>query len=172
MNKIHRLKNITIARLANRFPAVANRLTASYEPVESANIPWTPVKKKLSESQIAIVTTAGLHHAYQRPFDMYDQMGDPTYRVIDPGTIEEDYVITHDYYDHRDADTDLNVVFPVTRLKEMAHTGIIGAVARQHFSFMGHIRALNLDMLIKTSAPEVAAAIKQNKVDAVILTPG
>lgn len=172
MKNIRRLKNKSIARLANRFPAVTSHLIASYKPIESADIPWTAVTKSLAESQVAIVTTAGVHHAHQTPFNMHDQMGDPTYRIIDTQRIEDDYVITHDYYDHRDADKDLNIVFPVTRLKEMVDAGIIGAIAPQHFSFMGHISALNLDKLINAGAPEVAAAIKKNKVDAVILTPG
>ena len=57
---------------------------------------------------------------------MLDPRGDPTLRVIDGETIETDYAITHDYYDHRDADRDLNVVFPITRLKEMQAAGTIG----------------------------------------------
>lgn len=172
MTKWYRLKNKFNARLANRFPAVANRLIASFQPMESTDIPWAPVKKQLHESQIAIVTTTGIHHEYQTPFNMYDPMGDSTYRIVETATIEDDYMITHDYYDHRDADRDLNIIFPITRLKEMAAAGIIGGVAAQHFSFMGHIMAINLDILIKATAPEVAAAIRQNQVDAVILTPG
>lgn len=172
MTKWYRFKNKFNARLAKKFPTVANRLIASYQPMESTGIPWAPVKKQLHELQIAIVTTAGLHHDNQTPFNMHDPMGDPTYRIIDTRTIEADYVITHDYYDHRDADKDLNTIFPITRLTEMADAGVIGGVAAQHFSFMGHIMAINLDTLIKTTAPEVAAVIRQNQVDAVILTPG
>ena len=86
--------------------------------------------------------------------------------------IEEDYVITHDYYDHRDAEKDLNIVFPVTRLKEMAADRIVGSAADHHVSFMGHIKGGHLETLLEKYAPEVAARFVQDRVDAVFLTPG
>jgi D-proline reductase (dithiol) PrdB len=172
MKKLNQLKNIGIARLASLIPVFADLLTASYTPPESGDIPWTPVKKPLHESKIALVTTAGIHHVDQKPFNMRDPAGDPTYHMIDMKIIEEDYVITHDYYDHRDAEKDLNIVFPVTRLKEMAADGIVGSVARHHFSFMGHTKGSHLDDLLENYAPQVAARFVQDHVDAVLLTPG
>ena len=53
MKNINRLKNKAIARLASYFPILAKRLIASYTPLESADIPWMPVKKQLSKSKIA-----------------------------------------------------------------------------------------------------------------------
>ena len=172
MKKLNQLKNKAIARLASSIPAFAKLLTASYTPPESEDIPWAPIRKLLAESKIALVTTAGLHHAHQEPFDMDDPTGDPTYRRIDAKSIAEDYVITHDYYDHRDADKDLNIVFPVTRLKEMAAKGIVGSVAMHHFSFMGHIKGAHVDSLLEKYAPEIATHFVQDHVDAVLLTPG
>ena len=122
--------------------------------------------------KIAIVTTAGVHHSGQKPFNMKDSAGDSTYRLIDAETIEGDYLITHDYYDHRDADRDLNVVFPITRLQEMAAAGIVGGVARYHAGFMGHIRDAQLESLMEIYAPEIAGRFVQDHVDAVLLTPG
>jgi D-proline reductase (dithiol) PrdB len=172
MKKINQLKNRGIARLAGLIPVFAKLVTASYTPPESEDVPWTPVKKPLAESKIALVTTAGIHHVGQKPFNMDDPAGDPTYRMIDTKTIAEDYVITHDYYDHRDADKDLNIIFPVTRLKEMAVKGIVGGIAGHHFSFMGHIKGAHLNSLREKYAPEVAARFIQDHVDAVLLTPG
>jgi D-proline reductase (dithiol) PrdB len=172
MNKLIRLKNKGIARLAGSIPAFAEYLTASYTPRESVDIPWTAVKKPLAESRIALVTTAGVHHDYQEPFNMQDPAGDPTFRTIQTQTIEEDYVITHDYYDHRDADKDLNIIVPVTRLKEMVAAGVVGSIARQQVSFMGHIKGAHLDDLMYTYAPQAAAILARDCVDAVLLTPG
>ena len=172
MKKLIRLKNKFIARLAYSTPAFAKFLTAFYTPQKSRDIPWTPIKKPLAESKIALVTTSGVHHAHQKPFDMQDSIGDSTYRWIDSETIADDYLITHDYYDHRDADKDLNIVFPVTRLKEMAADGIVGSVAGHHVSFMGHIKDTQLKYLLEGSAPEVAIRFVQDHVDAVLLTPG
>ena len=113
----------SLARLAVYWPALSKKLLDTFKPIESVTIPWTSLLKPLEASKIAIVTTAGIHHRGQIPFDMRDPNGDPSYRIIDGEIIEGDYIVTHDYYDHRDADHDLNIVFPIRRLKEMVVPG-------------------------------------------------
>jgi len=169
---IKRLTNILTARLSGRLPKLANRLVASYSPWVAHDAPWTPVKKKLADSTVALVTTAGVHHKHQKPFDMNDPQGDPSFRILDPATIGSDYVITHDYYDHRDAERDANIVLPVDRLKEMKMAGFIGDISKRFFSFMGHITGRHIPELIEYSAPRLAEMLKQDHVDAVLLTPG
>jgi len=44
---------------------------------------------------------------------MMDPAGDPTFSEIPAVASYEDLDITHDYYDHTDADRDINVVFPL-----------------------------------------------------------
>jgi D-proline reductase (dithiol) PrdB len=146
-------------------------LATSFKPIESTTIPWTPVTQPLEASKVAIVTTAGVHHKSQPPFEMGDSDGDPTFRCIDSRTIEEEYTITHDYYDHRDADLDLNIVFPVTRLKEMQRAGCIGSLSEKNFSFMGHIDGRHVSTLVGRTAPQVAHMLKDLEVDIVLLTP-
>jgi D-proline reductase (dithiol) PrdB len=86
INGIMAMKRIfhqSIARIAAGWPALSGRLVASFSPIESSTIPWCPVTLPLERSKIALVTTAGIHHKDQHPFDMFDAMGDPTFRVID-----------------------------------------------------------------------------------------
>jgi len=172
MSKLNRLKNRGIARLANALPPFKDYLTASYIPPQSQDIPWTPIKKSLSVARIALITTGGLHHLTQKPFSMDEPNGDPTYRIIEPVKIENDYTITHDYYDHRDAEKDINIILPVTRLSEMVADNKVGSAASQHFSFMGHIKNSSIDILLKRYIPEVIDLLLQDQVDAVLLTPG
>ena len=172
MSVFTRFKNRLISIASSYSAALSKQLISSYAPRECIDIPWTQLTKPLSALNIALVTTTGIHHRYQKPFDMHDPSGDPSFRKIDPKTIEKDFKITHDYYDHRDADKDLNIVFPVTRLKEMAAAGIIGSVAERHYSFMGHITGSHIEELIEKSALETAASFLHNHVDAVLLTPG
>jgi D-proline reductase (dithiol) PrdB len=167
-----RLKNRLIAKILTRFPFFAQRSVASYQPPESGEIPWTPVRKKLSKSIVALATTAGVHHRDQKPFDMEDPNGDPTYRVIDVTKPLTGLMITHDYYDHADADKDINIVFPVDRLREFEQQGLIGKLADTHYGFMGHIVGPHLPTLINKTAPEVAGLLKAAGVDIVLLTPG
>lgn len=168
---IKRFLNQGLARLMAYSPAFSKMLVASFKPLETDSVPWTPVTRRLEESTIALVTTAGVHHNHQPPFDMADSDGDPSFRIIDSQTIAEDYTITHDYYDHRDADRDLNVVFPIARLEELREAGCMGGIADRHFSFMGHIDGSHVKTLINQTAPLVAHMLIRDQVDAVLLIP-
>jgi len=169
---IERLKNRFISKVITRFPSLAKRFVESYEPWKSLDVPWTPVAKPLTASTIAVVTTAGVHHRDQEPFNMTDRDGDPSFRTIDLRKPITSLMITHDYYDHADADKDINIVFPVERLKEFEQEGLIGHLADKHYGFMGHIIGRHIPTLINTTAREVARQLKNDKVDIVLLTPG
>jgi len=119
-----------------------------------------------------LVTTAGVHQKDQPPFDMKDPNGDPTVRKIDGTHDLGNLTITHDYYDHSDADRDMNIVFPLDRLREIQAEGTLGALAPTHYGFMGHIDGPHIVRLIHESAPEVIRTLKQEGVDVVLLTPG
>jgi len=168
----NRIKNQLISKIITRYPSLAKRFVDAYTPWESEDIPWTPFSKPLSECTVAVVTTAGVHHRDQQPFNMADKDGDPSYRVIDGTKPVADLMITHDYYDHHDADKDINIVFPIERLQELAHEGFIGKLADHHYGFMGHITGPHIPTLINKNGPEVARLIKQDGVDVVLLTPG
>jgi D-proline reductase (dithiol) PrdB len=168
----NRLKNRLIARVITRFPSIAKRFIESYAPWESEDIPWVPFTKPLSECIVALVTTAGVHRRSQSPFNMIDRNGDPSYRVIDITKPLSTLMITHDYYDHRAADRDINIVFPIDRMREFEHEGVIGRLADRHYGFMGHITGPHIMTLITRTAPEVALLLKRDVVDAVLLTPG
>ena len=173
MSRLLRLKNRGLAALATAFPSLGERFAAGYRAERQDDVvPWVAVKRPLAGSTVALVTTAGVHHRDQLPYDMHDPDGDPSFRELDFGLPLDSLMITHDYYDHTDADRDLNVVLPVERLRELAAAGEIGAVARLGYGFMGHITGRHLETLKHRTAPEVAARLKQARVDAVLLAPG
>jgi D-proline reductase (dithiol) PrdB len=130
-------------------------------------IPYTPRSHTAQESVFALITTAGVHLREQEPFDLD---GDNSWRVL-PGDMPTDQLmVTHEHYDHRDADTDVNVVFPIDRLRELAHEGVIKGVSDKHLGFMGYTQ--NLRDLYERAAPEMAKIISRSKADGVILTAG
>lgn len=167
-----RLKNRLIAKLITRFPSLTGLATSAYAPWESEDVPWAPVKKALHEMTLAMVTTAGIHHTDQEPFDMKDSDGDPSYRVLDIRRPLDTLMITHDYYDHTDADRDINIIFPIERLRELVEDKRLGGLSDKHYAFMGHIDGPHIHTLIERTAPEVARALVRDGVDAVLLTPG
>ena len=63
---------------------------------------------------------------------------------------------------------DVNVVFPLSRFRELADRGVVGSLADVHYSFMG---AGLLPGAYEHGAAQVAGLLKQDRVDAVFLTP-
>ena len=172
MSSLKRIKNKLIAKLITRFPSLSKRFTESYAPWEAEDTPWTPVTRLLRDCKVAVVTTAGVHQRDQEPYNMKDPNGDPSYREIDGLLPVEELMITHDYYDHADADKDINIVFPIERLREFQREVLIGRVAERHFGFMGHIDGPHIKTLIEKTGPEVAEMLREDGVDVVVLTPG
>jgi D-proline reductase (dithiol) PrdB len=172
MSITNRFKNQLIAKIITRYPSLAQRFITAYVPWESGEtVPWSPPKKPLSECKLALVTTSGIHHRAQEPFDMQDSDGDPTFRIIDGATITDDYKITHDYYDHSDAEKDLNIIFPIDRLRELQQEEVIGQLADTHYSFMGHIDGRHIATLIGKAAKQVVEKLKKDQIEVVLLTP-
>lgn len=173
-------KRTILEQLSNRLfavPAVAQwwaKLTAGRTGALvdlSDGIPFARLTKPLAQCKVALLTTGGIHLPKQPPFDMENPEGDATYRTI-PGDVALDAItITHKYYEHSDADRDLNVIFPLAHFRELAKNGIIGGLASAHFGFMGHIEGAQVAILNEKSAPDVAAKLRADGVDFAFLTP-
>ncbi len=120
----------------------------------------------LDKRRVAVVTTAGLHPRGAKPFNL----ADTGYRVI-PGNVSAgDLVMSHTSvnFDRTGFQQDLNVVFPIDRLREMEQDGEIGSLAAYHYSLMG---ALWEPHEIEGTARALAGLLKKDNVDAVLLVP-
>ena len=136
-------------------------------PMSKRCIPYTPRYRELNESTFALVTTAGVHLRDQEPFNVD---GDNNWRLI-PGDVQtSQLIVTHKHYDHTGADHDINCVFPIDRLRELADEGIIAGIGDKHLGFMGYTQ--NFRDLYERAAPEMAKIILRSKADGVILTAG
>ena len=102
---------------------------------------------------------------------MKDPSGDPSFREIPAVTPPDNLSITHNYYDHKDAEKDINILFPIQLMQLLKQSGEIGAVNVRHFSFMGHITEHHIHTLMRDTGPRVASALKADGVDIAILTP-
>ena len=124
--------------------------------------------KPLNKMRIALITTAGIHTKQDRPFDTLVSGMD--YRIIPENTDENNYVMSHVSvnFDRTGFQSDTNVVFPLQRLKELVKDSVIGSLAKFHYSFMGAIAPVTR---YEEKVKELATLLKQDGVDAVILTP-
>jgi len=138
-------------------------------------IPWTPPAKPIERCRFALVTTAGLYMKDRdAPFDLDGERrnpfwGDPTYRVIPRDARQEQIGVAHLHINAADLLADTNVALPVQRFLELEAAGKIGSLAASHYSFMGY--QPNNSEWQNRYAPEVAARMKEEGVDAAFLTP-
>lgn len=135
---------------------------------------WQPgarLDKPLTEARMAIVTTAALYAPEQQPFDEAFRGGDFSFRELSSELDVKTLRMGHRSlsFDHSGVEKDANLAFPLDRFRELDDEGLIGALNRRHFSFMGSITAPG--RLLKDTAPAVARELRQDGVDAVFLTP-
>lgn len=127
-----------------------------------------PISKDLSNAKVALITTAGVHLAKQKPFDT--ENGDYTFRVIPDETPLKELTISHGHYDKTFALKDINCVFPIARLHELKVEGVIGSLATYHIGIMGYIP--QVEQLNTISAPAIVKLLKEDQVDIAIISPG
>lgn len=116
------------------------------------------------ERRVALISTAGLMHAGDRPFSL----GSADYRIIDsedPRPLQMSHISTH--FDRSGFAQDLNVVFPLDVLKDMVEAGQIGGVARYHYAFMGATEPEQLG----PAARDLADVLAGDGVDLACLIP-
>ena len=152
-----------MVRLSDLSQAEAEHLSALDCP-QFADSPFAEAPE-LKDARVTLITSAGLS---RRDDDAF-RPGATDYRVI-PGDIASgDLVMSHvsTNYDRTGFAQDLNVVFPIDRLREMENDKTIGSAADFHYSFMG---ATEPEALEK-SARQLSGLLKEDKVNVVFFTP-
>ena len=133
-------------------------------PMAFESAPWAPFTKPLSQARIAVLTTGGIHLADQEPFNVD---GDWSFREIPLDTPLEDFRVAHTHYDTSGVAEDVDAVFAIHRLQQLADEGIVGEAHSPTFSFMGYI--YDVAGLIEATAPEVAQRLKDEQVDGAVI---
>jgi D-proline reductase (dithiol) PrdB len=151
----------------DRLPQL-NRNNLLMLPVQvNDTAPFTRLATPLPACRLGVVTTAGLHRRDDRPFGP----GEQTYRVIPADTPAADIVQSHTSlgFDRVPTMRDLNISFPVDRLRELVTRGELGGTAPHHYSFMGAQR--DLKRIQEETGPEVGRRLRDEGVDAALITP-
>ena len=131
--------------------------------------PWTPFAKPLGEARIALVDSAGIFRDDQEPFDPW-AVNDLTFRRIPVDTPRERLKLHHNYFDHRDARKDINCIYPVDRLQELAQEGTTGALVPEVIT-LGMGRLYKRTALQQETVPKIVEILKEQGTDAVLLVP-
>jgi D-proline reductase (dithiol) PrdB len=131
-------------------------------------VPFTPFEKDLATATVALVSATGVYAPGQEPFPTVDP-GDVSFRAVEAATETSALKIAHHHYDHSEADTDPNIVFPLDTLRELASEGFIAAINETHYSYGFTTR---LRELYETTFPELADKIERSRAKLVVLTAG
>jgi D-proline reductase (dithiol) PrdB len=131
--------------------------------------PFAPLRKPLAACRVSMLTSGGVSRCASPAWDP-DARNDLRLDAIAADAPSDDFQIHDSYYDHRDADRDLNCVFPIDRLRELAREGVIGGVAPRLFSgFMGRIYTRGA--VVNEAAPALARELAKDQVDLFVLVP-
>lgn len=128
---------------------------------------YTPVTKELKDMTVALATAAGVHHKEDKRFNL---AGDFTWRKVTNEMNSGDLMVSHGGYDNGDVNKDVNCMFPIDRIREIAEEGFIKAAAPVHACFMGG--GGDQDKFKNETGPEIAQYLKDEGVDAVVMTAG
>ena len=132
-------------------------------------VPLARLKKPLSESRLTFVSTAGVQPKNSLPFDTVHPIGDYTFRRVPSDSKPTDLAIHQLKYPTLGAKRDLNVIFPIERLQELAKEKVIGGLTTNFFSFIGY--NMDAERLERTLAEDIADAVEAEKPDAALLAP-
>ncbi len=153
-------------RLDRLPPAIRNTMLTFPAQVNDTT-PFVPLRAPLSRCRVAIVTTAGLHRRGDRPFGP----GDQTYRIIPSDTPAPELLQSQTSigFDRAPILRDINISFPIDRLRELTARGEIGGLAPNCYSFLGAQR--DFRRIEAETAPEAARRLRDEGVDVALITP-
>ena len=119
----------------------------------------------LARRRVAIVSSAAIHARTEPafPHGATEFRGLPA--TLDAGDIVMSHVSVN--FDRHGFESDLNVIYPIDRLRELAAAGVIGSVAATHYASMG---ATDPTTMAATTA-QLVGQLRQDRVDAVLLSP-
>jgi D-proline reductase (dithiol) PrdB len=137
---------------------------------------WAPFEKRLQESRIALLTSAGLYLKKTQPsFDVEreranPEWGDPTWRSIPAGAEPADLAVAHLHINDEDLLADPQIALPARLLDELAAEHVIGGATPEHLSVMGY-QDRSLEGWRDETVHELVARLREQAADGLILAP-
>lgn len=123
----------------------------------------------LRQRKIAIISSAALVRRGQQPF----HFGSSEARVVLAAWPATDILMTHVSigYDRSGFQRDINTIYPIDRLRELAAEGAIRAVADTNYTVLGSTDPMLDRTATANSADRIAGQLNQEGVDSVLLCP-
>ena len=143
---------------------------ADYPWVAHQSAPFSPFSGELSQMRVALLSTAGLFAKKdQPPFDAENIEGDWHHRELSTELEPAQLEIAHTHFNHQSAQEDLDSVYPIHRLRELAAGGVIGELAETAYSISGY--CLQADKLVRQTIPAIVQGMQDEGVQAALFIP-
>jgi D-proline reductase (dithiol) PrdB len=136
---------------------------------KSTYVPLARLSKPVNRSRLVMISSAGVHRKVDPPLDVCHPLGDFQFRRVPSSATAADLTIHHLKYPHDDADLDVNVVFPIERLRECVEDGTLGGLSPDFFTFIGY--NMDPERFERTTAQEIARAAADERADVALLVP-
>jgi hypothetical protein len=141
-----------------------------YQWAHYAEVPFTALKKPLSESRVALITTAAPFQpdkGDQGPGAPYNAAA-KFYKVYSGDASEDhDLRVSHIGIDRKHTTAeDINTYFPLAQLRKLAESGRIGSVAPR---FHGAPTNRSQDTTINQDCVELLARVREDEADVAVI---
>ena len=119
----------------------------------------------LRERRVALVSSAALIPRGGTPFPF----GGTGFLTVPASRPNRDILMSHVSinFDRSGYQRDLNTVYPIDRLREMAAEGAIAGIAETNYTIMGSSDPAGM----VDTADQIAGQLRQERIDSVLLTP-
>ena len=140
-----------------------------YPFVENARSPFTPARRSLPMTNLALISSAGGYLDGTEPFDTNAPDGDYTFRELPTEIDLSDLRFSARGYDPTFVQQDPNVQVPLARLFEFESNHIIGQLNQVFWSFCGYIP--DAARLASEALPQLVGRLTRYEVQAALLIP-
>jgi len=137
---------------------------------------WTHFAKRLADSRIALLTSAGIYlKASQPSFDLDSERGrpewgDPTWRSIPATARPAEFAVAHLHMNDEDVLADPEIALPMRGLHQLVDEGLVGGTVPNHVAVIGY-QDRRLTDWHRTTAGEIATYLREQGADGLILAP-
>jgi len=141
-----------------------------YQWAKFDDVPFTPLKKPLAESRLALVSTSEIASRAWEDQRLPLERGEAAnvYGVAMDTPLEDLYSRTDSFDMNATTLDDTNSYFPVTRLQELQAAGRIGSLATTAY---GVYNAYSQSKTLEVDGPEVLRGCREEGVDIALLVP-
>ena len=141
----------------------------TYPFIENSRAPFTPARRAITMTNLAVIVSAGAYLDGTQPFDANAPGGDFELREIPTDIDLQDLRFSARGYESTLVQQDPNVQVPIDRLREFASNRIIGQIAPAFWSFCGFIP--DAATFVEQTIPQIIERLTRYDVQVALLIP-